>query len=449
MNRIVGLVLIGIFMLLARMAFGDQVLFAEADSTMSFGFLLLAAYLVGDILSLFSIPRLTGYILAGIVFGPNLLGFVDEAVVLDLKLINDLALTFIALAAGGELRLDELRQRRKSIGLTVLFLVVFVFVGVAAFVVAARSMLPFLDGSTGQLVAVAAIMGTFAIARSPSSAIAIISECKARGPFTETVLGVTVLMDLLVIILFAVVVSFSQVLIDPAGVLDFRLIGLVLVEVVGSILGGIFLGMVISFYIRNIRAELIVFILAMAFMVAFFSRQFAMLLDELYSISLHLEPMLICVTAGFWVQNFSRGGEQLMQRIDRSSLPIYVVFFALAGASLDIGALRQTWLVAVLLVGVRFGLVWLGAFAGARLAGDPRPFHRLSGLGYVTQAGVSLGLAEIIARRFPEWGPALAVTVVAVITLNQIVGPVAFKYALGAVGEARARGGRGSPTPAG
>ena len=449
MNRIVGLVLIGIFMLLARMAFGDQVLFAEADSTMSFGFLLLAAYLVGDVLAHFGIPRLTGYILAGIVFGPNLLGFVDEAVVLDLKLINDLALTFIALAAGGELRLDELRQRRKSIGLTVLFLMVFVFFGVGAFVVAARSLLPFLDGSTGQLVAVAAIMGTFAVARSPSSAIAIISECKARGPFTETVLGVTVLMDLLVIILFAVVVSFSQVLIDPAGALDFRLIGVVLVEVVGSILGGIFLGMVISFYIRNIRAELIVFILAMAFMVAFFSRQFAMLLDELYSISLHLEPMLICVTAGFWVQNFSRGGEQLMQRIDRSSLPIYVVFFALTGASLDIGALRQTWLVAVLLVGVRFALIWLGAFAGARLAGDPRPFHRLSGLSYVTQAGVSLGLAEIIARRFPEWGPALAVTVVAVITLNQIVGPVALKYALGAVGEARARGGRGSPTPAG
>jgi len=449
MNRIVALVLIGIFMLLARMAFGDQVLFAEADSTMSFGFLLLAAYLVGDILARFGIPRLTGYILAGIVFGPNLLGFVDEAVVLDLKLINDLALTFIALAAGGELRLDELRQRRKSIGLTVLFLMVFVFVGVASFVVAARSLFPFLDGSTGQLVAVAAIMGIFAVARSPSSAIAIISECKARGPFTETVLGVTVLMDLLVIILFAVVVSFSQVLIDPAGTLDFSLIAVVLVEVVGSILGGIFLGKVISFYIQHIRAELIVFILAMAFMVAFFSRQFAMLLDELYSISLHLEPMLICVTAGFWVQNFSRGGEQLMQRIDRSSLPIYVVFFALTGASLDIGALRQTWLVAVLLVGVRFGLVWLGAFAAARLAGDPRRFHRLSGLSFITQAGVSLGLAEIIVRRFPEWGPALAAIVVAVITLNQLVGPVAFKYALGAVGEARARGGRGSPTPAG
>lgn len=449
MNRIVALALVCAFMLLARIAFGDHVLFADADSTMSFGFLLLAAYLVGDVLAHFEIPKLTGYILAGIVFGPNLLGFVDEAVVLDLKLINDLALTFIALAAGGELRLDELRQRTKSIGLTVFFQIVFVFFGVAAFVVAARSLLPFLDGSTGQLAAVAAIMGTFAVARSPSSAIAIISECKARGPFTETVLGVTVVMDLLVIVLFAVVVSFSQVLIDPAGTLDFRLLGVVLVEVVGSILGGIFFGMVISFYIRHIRAELIVFVLAMAFMVAFFSRQFAMLLDELYSVPLHLEPMLICVTAGFWVRNFSRGGEQLMQRIDESSLPIYVVFFALTGASLDIGALRQTWLVAVLLVAVRFALIWLGAFAGARLAGDPQPFRRLSGLSYVTQAGVSLGLAEIIVRRFPEWGPALAVTVVAVITLNQIVGPVALKYALGAVGEARARGGRGSPAPAG
>jgi Kef-type K+ transport system membrane component KefB len=447
MSRIVGLLLVVIFMVLARFAVGDSVVFPDATSTMSFGFLLLAAYLVGDVLSWFKVPKITGYILAGILFGPHAFEFVSAATVGDLKLLDDLALTFIALAAGGELRLDELRQRRRSIGLTLLFLMGVVFLGVAAFVVAARSLLPFLDGgSTAEILAVAAILGTFSLARSPSSAIAIISECKARGPFTETVLGVTVVMDLLVIIVFAVVVSFCQTLVGSAGAMDLRFVAMVVAEIAGSIVGGIALGGVISFYIRWVRAELIVFILGMAFMVAFFSRQFALLLDQLYSVPLHLEPMLICVTAGFWVRNFSRAGDQFMERIDRSSLPIYVIFFALTGAAINIDALQQTWLIAILLVIVRFVLIWLGAYCGAAASGDAPLFRQMSGFSYITQAGVSLGLAGIVMRRFPEWGVALATTIVAIITLNQVIGPIAFKFALGAVGEARVRPGRRNPS---
>jgi hypothetical protein len=189
---------------------------------------------------------------------------------------------------------------------------------------------------------------------------------------------------------------------------------------------------------RYVRAELLVFILALAFMVTLFSRQFAMLLDNLYSISLHLEPMLICVTAGFWVRNFSPDGGLFMETIDRSSLPIYVIFFSLTGAALKIDALSQTWLIALLLVAVRCLLVWLGAYLGGSLSGDPPRLRRMSGLSFIAQAGVSLGLAGIVTRSFPEWGAALSTTIVAIVAVNQIIGPIAFKFALGRVGEARA-----------
>lgn len=440
MTRILALTIVIVFMVLALFALSDAVLFEDARSTMTFGFLLLAAYLIGDIFSWFKLPKITGYIAAGILFGPYVLELVGTGTVQDLKLIDDLALTFIALAAGGELRLKELRERRSSIGLTVLFLSVIVFLGVGAFTLAARPLLPFLEGkSTVHLLAVAALLGTFAVARSPSSAIAIISECKARGPFTEMVLGVTVVMDVLVILVFAAVVSICQAVVAPSGQTDFHFIIMIVVELAGSILGGIILGWVISLYIRFVKAELLVFILALAFMVAFLSTQFALLLDHFYSIPLHLEPMLICLTAGFWVQNFSRDGNLFMENIDRSSLPIYVIFFSLTGASLQIDALNETWLIAVLLVAVRFLLIWLGAYLGGSASGDPIRFRQMSGLSFITQAGVSLGLAGIVVRSFPEWGEALATMIVAVIALNQIIGPVAFKFALNAVGEARAR----------
>jgi Kef-type K+ transport system membrane component KefB len=137
-----------------------------------------------------------------------------------------------------------------------------------------------------------------------------------------------------------------------------------------------------------------------------------------------------------------------MEQIDRSSLPIYVVFFALAGAALDVDSLRRSWLVAVLLVLVRLVTMWLSGYAGARGSGDPPAFQRLSGLAFSTQAGVSLGLAAIVVRRFSDWGVDLATTLVGVIALNQIIGPIALKYALGAVGEARTRSIRRSGSPA-
>jgi Kef-type K+ transport system membrane component KefB len=443
MARIAALGMVIALMGLALFTFSDAVVFSDARSTMTFGFLLLAAYLIGDVLSRLQLPKITGYILAGILFGPHLLGLVSAGTVGELKLIDDLALTFIAFAAGGELRLEGLRQRRRSITLTVAFLTSIVFLGVGAFVLAARPLLPFLDGKPAtHTLAVALLLGTFAVARSPSSAIAIISECKARGPFTEMVLGVTVVMDVLVIIVFAAMASISQVLITPGGQMDFQFISMVVAALGGSILAGLILGWLILLYMKYVRAEVLVFILALAFMVTLFSRHFALLLDHLYGITLHLEPMLICVTAGFWVRNFSREGELFMETIDRSSLPIYVIFFSLTGAALNVGALRQTWLIALLLVAVRSLLIWLGAYLGGSFSGDPPRMRRMSGLSFITQAGVSLGLAGIVMRSFPEWGAALATTIVAIVALNQIIGPVAFKFALSRVGESRVSPGR-------
>jgi Kef-type K+ transport system membrane component KefB len=439
MTRILGLVIVVLSMAWVLFTVSDAGVDADAGSTMTFGFLLLAAYLAGDVLSRLGLPKLTGYILAGVVFGPHALQLIGVDTVRELKLIDDLALAFIALAAGGELRLAALRRRRRSIALTVSFLTAIVFLGIAAFTWAARPLLPFLDGrSAGEVMTVAALLGVFAAARSPSSAIAIIHECRSRGPFTEMVLGATVVMDVLVIFVFAAVVSVGAALVVPGGPFDFPFISTIGAELAGSILAGLLLGWAVSLYIRRVGAELLVFTLAAAFLVTFCSRQFAFFLDRVYSISFHLEPMLICVTAGFWIQNFSGSGRPFMEQIERSSLPIYVIFFSLTGAALDIVALRDTWLIAVLVAAVRFALIWVGGYLAATGAGDPPVFRRMAGLSFVTQAGVSLGLAGIVVHRFPDWGAALATTIVAIIALNQIVGPIAFKYALEAVGEARA-----------
>ncbi len=141
------------------------------------------------------------------------------------------------------------------------------------------------------------------------------------------------------------------------------------------------------------------------------------------------------MAAGFTVTNFTGAGERLSEGLHGISLPVFVVFFAMAGAGLNLGALEQTWLVAVAFVAIRMALISSAAYTGCALAGEEPRFRRLCGFAFYTQAGVSLGLTQEVIRRFPDWGPALGTLLVACITLNEVVGPVAFKYALDRIGD--------------
>lgn len=416
----------------------DQLVVENLESTVSFGFLVLAAYLLASLLNRLGLPNITGYIAAGMLLGPSLLGLLSSEALEDLKLVDDLALTFIAFAAGGELRLAVLKERKKSIALTLVCQLFLVIAGVTAAILAMKEVFPVTAGRTlAEALAVAVICGVIAVARSPSSAIAVISETKSRGRFTEMVLGVTVAADVLTIFLFAVALSFSEVLISPSKGVDLTFLLGIGLEVTASLALGLILGRGISFYLEKVRSDLTVFILGMAFLVTKFSHGIGTFFETELEIRFHLEPMLICLTAGFFVQNSSKNGDAFLKIIDRSSLPIYAVFFAIGGATLNLEALKSMWFWALVLVGLRGGLIYLGALAGGRLASDPSKFQKASGLGFFTQAGVSLGLVKLVTERFGELGASLGTLLVATIAINQLFGPVALKKALSFVGETK------------
>jgi Kef-type K+ transport system membrane component KefB len=438
MTRVLTFIAILALMAFVHVLASSGFLAGEAGITIAFGFLLLVAYLVGEIFSILSLPRISGYILTGVLFGPHVLGFVDSNMVRLLKIVDDLALTFIALAAGGELRMSELTHRFRSILYTIAFLTVVVWSGVAIFVLLAHPFIPYLrEMPFPLLVSAALLFGVISVARSPSSAIAIIKECRACGPFTEGVLGVTVAMDVLIILLFAATLSVIDRLTHPGQSFHVGSLVVISAEILVSIGLGYLIGSLIATYIKHIKTYLAIFILGVTFSIARFSNHLGVSMEHYFQMAVHLEPLLICMAAGFVIQNRSREGPRLMEAIDRSSLPVYVIFFALTGAALDLSALRQTWTMALMLVGVRLLMIWLGSFWGGRLSGDPPIFYRNSWLAFITQAGVSLGLASIVAKRYPGWGAALTTIVVAVIAVNQFIGPVAFKVALNRVGETR------------
>ena len=433
---------IGVFLVLcllmgwvSRLPTGEAL---GAHITLIAGLLLLSGHVIGHLMADFRLPRITGYLCVGLLMGPYFLGFMSVDTVGELGFLNELAVTFIALVAGGELRIAELRDRMRAIVMVIVSLTVVVSSTVTLTAFLGQSLLPFTASfSSVQMLSVAVLFGTLAVARSPSSAIAVINELKARGPFTETALGVTVVMDVLVILVFAAAISFCENVMVPLGALDFTFLGSLGLEIILGIVAGWIIGRGLAFYTDRVHANLSLLLLGTALLVTSLSHGLAEYLMDTHDLVLRLEPLLICVTAGFTVQNHSEQGEKFIGAVNAVSLPVYVLFFTLAGAGLNLRALQETWGIALLLAVVRAGAIFGAAYLGGRLSGDPPHFNRIAGMAYLTQAGVSLGLALEVVRRFPEWGEAFVTVVVAVIAINQMVGPIAMRRALVRSGEAR------------
>jgi Trk K+ transport system NAD-binding subunit len=157
------------------------------------------------------------------------------------------------------------------------------------------------------------------------------------------------------------------------------------------------------------------------------------------SFEIFLEPLLICMIGGFMVSSFSNYRDDFSRILHQVSPAIYILFFTLTGASLALDILIKTWSIALALFFIRLFAIFLGSFGGGAIARDPMKHNRISWMAYVTQAGVGLGLAKEVAVEFPAWGEAFATVIIAVIVMNQIVGPPLFKWVINRVGEAHPR----------
>lgn len=402
-----------------------------------FGFIALASRQIGKQSAKGGLPLISGYLLAGILAGPYLLGLLPEGAGFELRVLDEISLGFIAFAAGAELFLKELRGHGRSIGLVTAGQMLTTFALGAGALYVLADFVPFMNefGSSAKL-AISLLAGAILVARSPSSTIAVMDELRAKGPFTRTVLSVTVIKDVAVIILFAISAAIAGALVEGEG-LDLGFAGLLLLDLLLAGLMALGLWQVLQFILNRafawtIKVAMILGSGLLIFEAAAFVRQYT---HDFYGTTIHLEPLLICTVAGFVLVNFGPHREQFSNLLRRASMPVYVVFFTLAGASLELEVLLTTWRLALLLIVVRLIAVFLGSYTGGALAGDPPEHNRLSWMAYVTQAGVGLGLAKEVAVEFPTWGDGLATILIAVIVVNQMIGPPLFKWAIRRVGE--------------
>lgn len=398
-----------------------------SGAVLTLGFLILAADAVGGLVSRVGLPKLLGYLIAGLIFGPSALGTVTAGAVYNLKPVSEIAVALIAFLAGAELKWEDIKSDGKRYAGIVAVEMPLNFVVLVAGVFLLQSQIPVLDNAPPVTVLVfGMLVAAVGMAHSPAATLGLIAETGARGPLTRNTLGLVLLSDLILVVLFTLVVALCRLLLPPTGAAQGLSFGFVVWEIVGALLVGTVIGVLVALYLRFIRRELLLF----GFMIAVFGAEVAKLA--------HVETLLTLLTAGFISENFTReGSESLKHAVERAAAPVFVVFFALSGASINVADVLTVAGVVVPLVVLRIGSIWFGTTMAARASGLPPDVARRAWMGLVAQMGVAIGLASVAAEVYPDLGPTVRTVALAVIAMNELMGPAFFKRALTLAGEIR------------
>ena len=290
MRAVVSLMVVAVMMGLFHHLTAGGLL--EARATLALGFLLIAAQLGADILSRWQLPRLTGYIATGFIFGPAWLGFVRADEARTLGFIADAAVALIAFSAGSELIVGELRAQGRRLARLAAGGIGLPFVAVTGAILALSPWFPLARHQPiGNVVAIAVVLGTCAAAFSPAATIAIMDETGARGPFARGILNLTVIGDVILMFLLTIVLELARP-VAQAGTVDVGAVLTALIGIGASIGAGLVLGWVVSRYLHAVRRDTALFLVVLAVVTAEAARL------------LNLEALLIALAAGFYLENF-------------------------------------------------------------------------------------------------------------------------------------------------
>ncbi len=387
------------------------------------------------------LPLITGFIIIGVIAGPDLLKMIPRESLSRLTFIDDIALAFIAFAAGNEMFLKDLQGKLRSIGIMTAAQFFITFLVSFFLLMLISEKIPFMARQPQEYkIGLALLISTIFIARSPASAIAIINELRAKGPFTQVALGVTIIKDILVIILFTITFSVSANLINGIE-FSYSKILIVIAELATAIVLGLIYCQIIKKFFElkmdsTIEAVLFLFIGWSLFGLSHFVEHYT---ETHLHFRFHIEALLAGIVASFRLTNNTKYRLHLESLIHRLGPFVYVAFFTKVGADIELKILARYWDIAVFLFLIRLGALMIASFIGSIAIKDNWKNTLLSWTPYVTQAGVSLGLITIVAGYFPQFGVEFETILIAVIIINQFIGPPLMKWAIISAGEAHVK----------
>ena len=405
---------------------------------LAIGLDMFAGLFLSRLASKFNLPDVTSYLVAGVLIGPLCLGalgipnlglpsfdFVEK-----LGLISDVSLGFIAFSIGNEFRLEEL----KHIGRQATIVAIFQALSATIFVDVGLLILHLFLGDTLP-VSTCIVLGAIATATAPAATVMVINQYKAKGPLTNILLPIVALDDAVGLIVFAVSTGIAKALISGS----INLVSVIvnpLVEIVASLVLGAALGWVFSVVEKffNSRSKRLSLTVAFVFLCTAFSK---IELTFGNGVEIGFSSLLVCMMCGTIFCNLCDFSDEIMYRTDRWTAPVYVLFFVLSGAELDLRVFGSAAVVGIGLVYIlmRSAGKIVGASVSSRMVGCPKTVCKYLGITLLPQAGVALGMSATVAADFGAEGAIMRSIVLFSVLIYELVGPILTKIALTASGE--------------
>ncbi|MBE6789649.1 MAG: sodium:proton antiporter [Ruminococcaceae bacterium] len=397
---------------------------------------LFAGLMLSRVAKKVQLPAVTAYLVAGILIGPYLLGsfgvkglgFISMEDIDSFGIIPDVALGFIAFSIGNEFRMSQLRQIGKQAAVIGVFQAVLTTVVVDCALIAVHFMIP----EKFPLPA-AIVLGAVASATAPAATLMVVRQYKAKGPVTNILLPIVALDDAVGLVLFAVSFGIAKALqlgnADIVSVIVEPILEVVLSLGLGAGMGFFFTFCERFFHSRSKR-------LAMSVTFVLLTVALSMLEFHIGGIHIAFSSLLVCMMLGTVFCNICDFSEELMDRLDRWTAPLYILFFVISGAELELSVFKDYMIVII-------GFVYIisrciGKYFGASLSAratkcDPNIIKYL-GITLFPQAGVALGMA-IKAETLGEPGIIVANITLFSVLVYELVGPFLTKMALQKAGE--------------
>lgn len=366
------------------------------------------------------LPNVTAFLVGGLLVGPSVLGIIPREVADSFEIITEAALGFIAYSIGAEFKLSYL----KRIGAKPIIITIFEGLGAVLLVDLVLISLSLL-GVPGFDLPMCITLGAIAAATAPAATLMVMRQYKAKGPVSEMLLPVVAMDDALGLIAFAISMNIAQSLASGAAMTVMSMLVTPLLEIVGSILLGMALGFVLSFLARYFKSRGNKLALTIAFIFL------ALALCDMWNLSNLLCIMMI----GAVLTNLCPAANVIIEQTDRFTPPLFLLFFVISGAELNLAVLPTVGLLGVCYVLVRAFGKWLGAFIGSRVVHAHPNVQKYLGFTLIPQAGVAIGMATLALTRLPAYGQQIQAVVLAGTLIYELVGPVITKIALNKAGE--------------
>lgn len=387
----------------------------KLDLLLKLSITILVGILGGRVANYCKLPSVSGYIVAGLFIGPSFVNLINTQDVVSFNIITEVALAAIAFGIGNEFLMADM----KKVGKKALIITVAEVIGAVAVVFLVMFFI------FKQSFEFSLVIASMSAATAPAGIVMVIRELKANGPLVKTILPVVALDDALGIMVFGVALSLAKMTSGVANYSMIQIISAPLLEILGSLGLGLIIGLIMTYVCGKAKGKEELLSITLAFI----------LLAVGSANYFNLSPLLTCMMMGGTLVNLMQNAKRVFATVNEFTPPIYLLFFTIAGVSLNLKVLSTVSVLGLGYILSRAAGKVIGATIGAKAIGAEKTIQRYLGMSLLTQGGISIGLSIVVRNELPQFSDSIVTVILFSVLVFEIMGPILAKIAITKAGE--------------